>query len=120
MNHPTPISNLHKVLAHVGDNRWKHYVPYEVAQKLEVPKVNLEMSELYTVAAAHGYRTPLAMIDSLLGELKEWKENTEYILQKDQDVVRCCEGGGRESLVHSLCLTIIKTRLARDKAQTKQ
>ena len=47
-----------------------------------------------------------------------WKENVRLLLADDPDVVRCCEGGGSESLIGSLCLTVMRTRKARDRALT--
>ncbi len=50
-------------------------------------------------------------------EAKEWRENVEAMLSTgDPDVVRCHEGGGPESLVGSLVLTMMRTRNSRDKA----
>lgn len=47
----------------------------------------------------------------------KWRENVEAMLSSgDQDVIRCREGGGPESLIGSLVLTMMRTRNARDKA----
>lgn len=50
----------------------------------------------------------------LQGELNEWRENALELLKDDTDVVRMHEGGGPESLVGSLAITMIKTRKQRD------
>ena len=47
----------------------------------------------------------------------KWRENVEAMLSSgDPDVVRCFEGGGPESLIGSLVLTVMRTRNSRDSA----
>ncbi len=84
------------------------------AKEAERPKVNLELSELYTIAVAHGYSTPRTMIDELLKEKKLVTDNVKYILKDDPDVIHACEGGGPEDLMMSLALTVLRTRNSRD------
>ena len=48
---------------------------------------------------------------------EQWRDNVEALLSSgDPDVIRCHEGGGPESLIGSLVLTVMRTRNARDKA----
>lgn len=96
-----------------GASSWNALI--ERNTKAERPKINLELSELYTVAAAYDYKTPLAMIDDLLKQKKETEDNILYILKDDPDVIRAHEGGGPEDLNMSLALTMLKTRNNRDK-----
>lgn len=64
--------------------------------------------------------TPSPAEPAQAGEVREWRENVEAMLgDGDPDVIRCHEGGGPESLVGSLALTMIRTRKARDTAQAE-
>lgn len=44
------------------------------------------------------------------------EENILFLLKDDPDVIRCREGGGEESLIASLVLTMYRTRNTRDSA----
>jgi len=73
-----------------------------------------------------GIEAALALAPAESGEVvtddnnaAKWRENVEAILSNgDPDVIRCHEGGGPESLIGSLVLTMMRTRNARNKAKS--
>lgn len=68
-------------------------------------------------AAQRFLASPVTVPDAAGETAEQWRENVEALLSSgDPDVIRCHEGGGPESLIGSLVLTMMRTRNARDKA----